>query len=67
MCQIELSAGRIDYRDTGGTGPTLVLLHGLLPQGRLVEILRPIRSAPRTCSSSQAPASQVRASGRASK
>lgn len=48
---IELSAGPIDYVDTGGDGPT-VLLHGmlmshtvwrdviaeLLPDGRLVEI-----------------------------
>jgi pimeloyl-ACP methyl ester carboxylesterase len=30
MNQIELSAGTIDYEDTGGDGPTLVLLHGLL-------------------------------------
>jgi pimeloyl-ACP methyl ester carboxylesterase len=49
---IELSAGPIDYVDTGGDGPTVVLLHGvpmnhtvrrdviaeLLPDGRLVEI-----------------------------
>ena len=28
--QIELSAGRIEYVDTGGAGPTVVLLHGLL-------------------------------------
>jgi pimeloyl-ACP methyl ester carboxylesterase len=28
--QIELSAGRIEYVDTGGIGPTVVLLHGLL-------------------------------------
>lgn len=28
--QIELSAGTIDYRDTGGNGPVVVLLHGLL-------------------------------------
>jgi pimeloyl-ACP methyl ester carboxylesterase len=28
--QIELSAGTIDYQDTGGDGPVLVLLHGLL-------------------------------------
>lgn len=27
---IELSAGRIDYLDTGGGGPTVVLLHGVL-------------------------------------
>jgi pimeloyl-ACP methyl ester carboxylesterase len=28
--KIELSAGTIEYEDTGGTGPVLVLLHGLL-------------------------------------
>lgn len=27
---IELSAGPIDYIDTGGAGPTVVLLHGVL-------------------------------------
>ncbi|MDQ2737996.1 MAG: alpha/beta hydrolase [Actinomycetota bacterium] len=30
MPQIELSAGAIDYVDTGGTGPVLVFAHGLL-------------------------------------
>jgi pimeloyl-ACP methyl ester carboxylesterase len=30
MGEIELSAGTIEYTDTGGPGPTLVLLHGLL-------------------------------------
>ncbi len=30
MAQVELSAGTIDYDDTGGDGPVLVLLHGLL-------------------------------------
>ena len=29
MKQIELSAGTIEYQDTG-QGPTLVLLHGLM-------------------------------------
>jgi pimeloyl-ACP methyl ester carboxylesterase len=33
--QIELSAGPIEYDDTGGDGPTLVLLHGLLMDGSL--------------------------------
>ena len=27
MHQIKLSAGTIEYEDTGGDGPTLVLLH----------------------------------------
>jgi pimeloyl-ACP methyl ester carboxylesterase len=35
MNQIELSAGTIDYQDTGGEGPTLVLLHGLLMDASL--------------------------------
>lgn len=29
MPEIELSAGPIDYQDTGGTGPVLVFAHGL--------------------------------------
>jgi pimeloyl-ACP methyl ester carboxylesterase len=33
--RIELSAGTIEYEDTGGDGPTLVLLHGLLMDGTL--------------------------------
>jgi pimeloyl-ACP methyl ester carboxylesterase len=35
MHQIEVSAGTIDYEDTGGEGPTLVLLHGLLMDASL--------------------------------
>jgi pimeloyl-ACP methyl ester carboxylesterase len=35
MSQIELSAGMIEYEDTGGDGPTLVLLHGLLMDASL--------------------------------
>jgi pimeloyl-ACP methyl ester carboxylesterase len=33
--EIDLSAGTIDYLDTGGDGPTVVLLHGLLMDGSL--------------------------------
>ncbi len=33
--QIELSAGTIDYRDTGGDGPAIVLLHGLMMDASL--------------------------------
>lgn len=29
MPEVELSAGRIEYQDTGGDGPVIVLLHGL--------------------------------------
>src|SRR6476646_8381926 len=33
MPQLELTAGVIDYEDTGGDGPTLVLLGGLVMDG----------------------------------
>ena len=35
MKQIDLSAGTIDYLDTGGEGPTVVLIHGLLMNASL--------------------------------
>ncbi|MGI8418671.1 MAG: alpha/beta fold hydrolase [Nakamurella sp.] len=35
MTTIELSAGTIDYQDTGGPGPCLVFVHGLLMDGSL--------------------------------
>jgi pimeloyl-ACP methyl ester carboxylesterase len=35
MPEVELSAGTIDYGDTGGDGPVLVLLHGLAMDGSL--------------------------------
>jgi pimeloyl-ACP methyl ester carboxylesterase len=35
MTQIELSSGTIDYTDTGGDGPVLVLLHGLMMDASL--------------------------------
>jgi pimeloyl-ACP methyl ester carboxylesterase len=35
MSQIELSAGTIEYTDTGGDGPVLVLLHGLMMDASL--------------------------------
>jgi pimeloyl-ACP methyl ester carboxylesterase len=35
MQEIELGAGIIEYEDTGGSGPLLVLLHGLLMDGSL--------------------------------
>ena len=35
MNRIELSAGTIEYEDTGGDGPTLVLLHGLMMDSSL--------------------------------
>src|SRR5215211_5697408 len=35
MREIELSAGTIEYQDTGGNGPTIVLLHGLMMDASL--------------------------------
>jgi pimeloyl-ACP methyl ester carboxylesterase len=35
MREIELSAGTIEYEDTGGNGPTIVLLHGLMMDASL--------------------------------
>ena len=35
MTEIELSAGTIDYLDTGGDGPVIMLLHGLLMDNSL--------------------------------
>jgi len=33
--EVELSAGAIEYEDTGGSGPVIVLLHGLIMDGSL--------------------------------
>jgi pimeloyl-ACP methyl ester carboxylesterase len=35
MPEVELSAGTIEYQDTGGDGPVIVLLHGLIMDGSL--------------------------------
>ena len=35
MSEIELSVGTIEYEDTGGPGPTVLLLHGLLMDAAL--------------------------------
>lgn len=35
MAAVETTAGTIEYEDTGGEGPVLVLLHGLAMDGRL--------------------------------
>jgi pimeloyl-ACP methyl ester carboxylesterase len=35
MTEIELSAGTIEYEDTGGDGPTIVLLHGFMMDASL--------------------------------
>ncbi len=45
MPDVELSAGTIEYEDTGGSGPVMVLLHGLAQNGsvwrHVVAELRP--------------------------
>ena len=35
MQEVELSAGIIEYEDTGGSGPIVVLMHGLAMDGSL--------------------------------
>jgi len=35
MPEVELTAGTIEYQDTGGAGPVLVLTHGLIMDGSL--------------------------------
>ena len=35
MPEVELSSGTIDYEDTGGDGPVIVLVHGLMMDGSL--------------------------------
>ncbi|WP_432589566.1 alpha/beta hydrolase [Streptomyces sp. HD1123-B1] len=35
MAEVELSAGTIEYEDTGGDGPVVVLLHGVAMDGSL--------------------------------
>ena len=49
MPQIELSAGTIEYTDTGGGGPVIVLLHGLLMDATLWDEVTAILSAGHRC------------------
>ena len=49
MSQIKLSAGTIDYQDSGGDGPTLVLLHGLLMDASLWDDVMADLSADHRC------------------
>jgi pimeloyl-ACP methyl ester carboxylesterase len=48
MPQIELSQGTIQYRDEG-SGPPIVLIHGLLVNGRVWERLVPLLSGSARC------------------
>ncbi len=48
MQEIELSAGIIEYEDTGGSGPVVVLLHGLVMDGSLWRhVVRELRAGHR--------------------
>ena len=48
MQEIELSAGIIEYEDTGGSGPVVVLLHGFATDGSLWRhVVRELRDAHR--------------------
>jgi pimeloyl-ACP methyl ester carboxylesterase len=45
MPEVQLSAGPIEYTDTGGDGPVLVFLHGLVMNGALFdEVVRDLRA-----------------------
>ena len=48
MQEIELSAGIIEYEDTGGSGPVVVLFHGLVMDGSLWRhVVRELRAGHR--------------------
>ena len=49
MNQIQLSAGTIEYQDTGGDGPVLVLLHGLMMDATLWDDVIAALSASHRC------------------
>jgi pimeloyl-ACP methyl ester carboxylesterase len=49
MSEIELSAGTVEYRDTGGDGPVIVLLHGLMMDASLWDAVIADLSADHRC------------------
>ena len=49
MREIELSAGTVEYEDTGGDGPVLVLLHGLMMDASLWDAVMADLSADHRC------------------
>ncbi|WP_406289755.1 alpha/beta fold hydrolase [Streptomyces sp. NBC_00209] len=45
MAEVDLSAGTVEYLDTGGEGPVVVLLHGVAMDGSLWRnVVEPLRS-----------------------
>ncbi|MEV2254168.1 alpha/beta hydrolase [Streptomyces sp. NPDC050147] len=45
MAEVDLSAGTVEYQDTGGEGPVVVLLHGVAMDGSLWRnVVAPLRS-----------------------
>jgi pimeloyl-ACP methyl ester carboxylesterase len=45
MSRVELSAGSLEYEDTGGDGPILVFLHGLVMDGSVFDpVVRDLRA-----------------------
>ncbi|GAA4112849.1 alpha/beta hydrolase [Streptomyces hundungensis] len=45
MAEVDLSAGPVEYQDTGGEGPVVVLLHGVAMDGSLWRnVVAPLRS-----------------------
>ncbi|WP_433058132.1 alpha/beta fold hydrolase [Dactylosporangium sp. CS-033363] len=42
MTSVELGVGTVEYRDTGGDGPVMVLLHGLLMDASLWDAVVPL-------------------------
>jgi pimeloyl-ACP methyl ester carboxylesterase len=49
MNQIQLSAGTVEYQDTGGDGPVIVLLHGLMMDSSLWDDVIAALSASHRC------------------
>jgi pimeloyl-ACP methyl ester carboxylesterase len=49
MDSVELSAGTVEYQDTGGTGPVVVLVHGLMMDGRQWRKVLPALSREHRC------------------
>ncbi len=46
MPDIRLTAETVEYEDTGGEGPVVVLLHGLVPPPRSASLAREVPPSP---------------------